>query len=131
MEKKQFIGVVAFILAALSLIFAIYCFSVNVSANGSYEENKSYGGDAYTGMQNASAQAANNALNAERTLCKLINTMTTVCGMGFVLVTVAGAAVGVHCFGLDKKIGALPKVSVTVTPAEPKDEVAPAEEVAE
>ena len=27
---------------------------------GSYEANRSYGGDAYTGMQNASAQAANN-----------------------------------------------------------------------
>ena len=33
-----------------------------------YETNKAYGGDAYTGMQQASAQAANNVLAMEETL---------------------------------------------------------------
>lgn len=35
---------------------------------GDYEGNKYYGGDAYTGMQQASAQAANNVLAMEETL---------------------------------------------------------------
>lgn len=35
---------------------------------GDYESNKYYGGDAYSGMQQASAQAANNVLAMEETL---------------------------------------------------------------
>ena len=35
---------------------------------GDYESNKYYGGDAYTGMQQASAQTANNVLAMEETL---------------------------------------------------------------
>lgn len=57
----------------LSIIFSIRCFNME---DGSYEPNATYGGDAYTGMQNASAQAANNIQD----LTKNVNQ-----GMGFML----------------------------------------------
>lgn len=47
------------ILGIAAIVLAIVVFSANV---GSYESNERYGGDAYTGMQQASAQAANNTM---------------------------------------------------------------------
>lgn len=44
---------------ALSLIFGLITMFKDV---GSYERSLSYGGDAYTGIQNAAAQSANNVL---------------------------------------------------------------------
>ncbi len=43
----------------LSVIFGIIMFAKYV---GGYESNSSYGGDAYTGIQNAAAQTANNVM---------------------------------------------------------------------
>ena len=43
----------------LAIILGIVSFGKDA---GSYESNLSYGGDAYTGIQNASAQAANNTM---------------------------------------------------------------------
>lgn len=57
--KKIFCGI-GVLVGVLSIILAIVCFCQSV---GSYEGSKSYGGDAYTGIQNASAQAANNIKN--------------------------------------------------------------------
>ena len=45
------------LVGVLAVILAIMCFG---KSTGYYEISQSYGGDAYTGIQNASAQAANN-----------------------------------------------------------------------
>ena len=45
------------VLALASFLAAILIFGMNT---GYYESNISYGGDAYTGIQNAAAQTANN-----------------------------------------------------------------------
>jgi hypothetical protein len=48
----------------LSGIISVVCgFIVATFSVGSYEWNSSYGGDAYTGIQNAAAQTANNVQN--------------------------------------------------------------------
>lgn len=44
----------------ISIIFSFVMLGMD---NGSYESNLAYGGDAYTGIQNASAQAANNIMD--------------------------------------------------------------------
>jgi len=49
----------------ISLIFSIIIFSMDT---GYFESSKMYGGEAYTGIQNAAAQTANNA----QALCKLL-----------------------------------------------------------
>ena len=54
--KKPF-GVMFLLIGIVSVILGMVSFSMET---GSYELNVSYGGDAYTGIQNAGAQAANN-----------------------------------------------------------------------
>ena len=58
----------------LSIIFGLITFMLDT---GSYESNKSYGGDAYTGIQNAAAQSANNIMY----MADILKT-----GMGFMLI---------------------------------------------
>ena len=57
MKKFNFIGIVAGI---LSIIFAIIIFGMEV---GNSERDIQYGGDAYTGIQNAAAQTARNVVH--------------------------------------------------------------------
>ena len=66
----------AFLLIGIAaVVFSIVMFSLDV---GSYESNQYYGGDAYTGIQQAAAQSANN-VQALAVIAKL--------GFGFVLLT--------------------------------------------
>ena len=52
-------------LGVLAIIFAMVVFSGGV---GYFESNETYGGDAYTGIQNAAAQAANNIMYVGETV---------------------------------------------------------------
>ena len=52
-------------LGVLAIIFAAVVFSGGV---GYYEANEAYGGDAYTGIQNAAAQSANNIMYVGETV---------------------------------------------------------------
>lgn len=63
--KKVLYGIVGLV----SSILGIVCFTMDT---GSYEMNLQYGGDAYTGIQNASAQAANN-----------VQDLAAICAFGF------------------------------------------------
>jgi len=62
----------------VSLILAIVCFSMDT---GGYENYERYGGDAYTGIQNAAAHTSNNILILQR----IVKT-----GFGSVLVVLGG-----------------------------------------
>lgn len=54
---KKLLKIFGIILGVLTIVLAFVVFSKGV---GYYESNMSYGGDAYTGIQNAAAQTANN-----------------------------------------------------------------------
>lgn len=54
---KKLSNIVGIISGMISIVFS---FVVKGMSIGYYEQNYTYGGDAYTGIQNASAQAANN-----------------------------------------------------------------------
>ena len=48
------------------IIAIVFAFNIKGMSIGSYESNEYYGGDAYTGIQQASAQAANNVQDLAR-----------------------------------------------------------------
>lgn len=56
---KKIVAVMFVVVGILSIILGICAYDM---PTGSYEYNESYGGDAYTGIQNAAAQGANNTI---------------------------------------------------------------------
>lgn len=65
MKAKKFFATLFLLTGILSVILS---FTVADSVSGGYEANITYGGDAYTGIQNAAAQSANNILALNSTL---------------------------------------------------------------
>ena len=70
----------------LSIIFSIRFFNME---DGSYEPNATYGGDAYTGMQNASAQAANNIQDLTKNVNKGMGYMLMIAGLTLISIGVS------------------------------------------
>ena len=68
MSSKKILANSFLFIAILALIFAIICFNADC---GDLESNKAYGGDAYTGIQNSSAQTANNIYYLNKNISKL------------------------------------------------------------
>lgn len=66
-------------LGIIAVILGIVCFCLD---SGSYEPNQYYGGDAYTGIQQAAAQSANNVMQLAK-ICKF--------GFGSILIVSGGA----------------------------------------
>lgn len=65
MKAKKFFTVLLLLTGLLSVILS---FSMDNYVGGSYETSITYGGDAYTGIQNAAAQTANNVLALSSTV---------------------------------------------------------------
>ncbi|MBO5418219.1 MAG: hypothetical protein J6A50_06440 [Clostridia bacterium] len=59
-SKKKVCMVLICILCVIGI--AVSILGITADCGGGYESNAYYGGDAYTGMQQASAQTANNVL---------------------------------------------------------------------
>ena len=71
-------------IGALSIIFAILCFVLNGEFGSCYYVGRQvYGGDAYTGIQNATATTANNIETLNESVETLANSIKI--GFGFVL----------------------------------------------
>lgn len=81
----KLLGVLFLLIAVLSLFFAFNCFGMY---SGGYESNETYGGDAYTGIQNAAAQTANNVQFLNQNI-------TTAFGYVFVLSAATFASIGI------------------------------------
>lgn len=73
------------ILGVVAIVVAIALFCVDV---GSYESNEYYGGDAYTGIQQAAAQAANNVLAVGKMIRLGIGGLLIVQGLVFLAASV-------------------------------------------
>ena len=69
------------VVGILAIILAIVCFSKDV---GNTSLGYSYGGDAYTGIQNAAAQTANNVLYLTRIVRFGFSSVLLVLGLGMV-----------------------------------------------
>ncbi len=96
MNNKKILALAFLFIAALSLIFSIVCFSMDTSrGNGSTEMNETYGGDAYTGIQNAAAQGATNTYYVNRNVQALAKCVKTAAGFAFIITAFTFAAIGV------------------------------------
>lgn len=101
LQKKNLFAYLLLALAVIALIFAIVCFSSETSyLYGSTKGNNQYGGDAYTGIQNAAAQTATNVYYLNRNVEILTSCIATVGGLFFLLVSFVFAVFGVKQLGL-------------------------------
>ena len=99
-DKKKLMAYICLAIAALCLIFAIVCFTMDADyARGSTESNSSYGGDAYTGIQNAAAQTATNVYYLNKNLSNFATCVVTMGGFFFVIVALGFGLVGVKELG--------------------------------
>ena len=57
--KKKYFSIAGIVAGAYSIIMSL---QVNGAETGYWESSMTYGGDAYTGIQNAAAQSANNII---------------------------------------------------------------------
>lgn len=70
-NKKNIFEIIFYVIGMISGVISIIGASaVNARGTGAYEAATSYGGDAYTGIQNAAAQTANNV----QSLARLVQT---------------------------------------------------------
>ena len=134
-DKKKLMAYICLAIAALSLIFAIVCFTMDVDyVRGSTESNSSYGGDAYTGIQNAAAQTATNVYYMNKNLSNFASCIVTMGGFFFVIVSRGFGVVGVKelgCFDAVAQAPAEAPVYETVAPAQeeaPVQDEVPAQE---
>lgn len=85
MTLRKVIAVLGILLGLASAILGI---SIYGMYDGSYEWSETYGGDAYTGIQNAAAQTANNV----EALADIANTgfgsILLIGGLGIILISV-------------------------------------------
>ena len=99
---KKLSNIVGIISGLISIVFS---FVVKGMSIGSYEWSYTYGGDAYTGIQNASAQAANNVQD----LADLVRT-----GI-FAFLLVFGLAL--ICFFLSRLVEKAPASENSISPS--------------
>lgn len=100
-NKKNLFSYICLAIALVSLIFAIVCFCTDTSyAFGSRESNATYGGDAYTGIQNAAAQTATNVYYLNKNIELLTSSVVLISGFFFLLVALCFTLTGVKSLGL-------------------------------
>ena len=83
-RSVKVVGIMFIVIAVVSLVFSFVCFSFGT---GGWESNNTYGGDAYTGIQNAAAQSANN-------IYKLNENVKIIAGMAFFINSLLFVALG-------------------------------------
>lgn len=72
-------GVILIVIGIVALVI-----SSNISIPGSTESKESYGGDAYTGIQNAAAQTATNVYQVGNGIEELYNQIMMFTGIAFI-----------------------------------------------
>ncbi len=97
---KKIINIIGILSGILSMVFGFICLSNRV---GTYVIDKSYGGDAYTGIQNAVADTANNIQTLSENL---------IFGFGALLIVIG---IAILCYFFVKLIEELEKDRVTTS----------------
>ena len=80
--NKKLLKIFGIILGVVTIVLAVIVLCKGV---GYYESNVSYGGDAYTGIQNAAAQAANNVMYVGEMIRFALGAQMLVMGLAMVL----------------------------------------------
>ena len=93
MNTKKILAICLIVIALLSIVFGVLSFIKSADNNRSYYTRKeTYGGDAYTGIQNAGANGANNTSYVEDAVHDMHDAVMF--GFGAVLI-IAGLFIGV------------------------------------
>ena len=103
---KKGSSVLLLIIAIVSVVLAIVCYSMD---DGATEYNSYYGGDAYTGIQQAAAQGARNGWYGNKILCFGFGSVLLIAG----LITAAVAVNGLTASGSDKLENAIAEKPVS------------------
>lgn len=85
MNLKKIAAILFVIVGILSICLAISAYDMST---GNYEYNESYGGDAYTGIQNAAAQGANNTIKVAEAITFASGSVLLVAGFAMIVVGV-------------------------------------------
>ncbi len=85
---KKLFGIALIIIGVLAIVFAFDCNRACQSDSelGAVVYSETYGGDAYTGMQNAAAKTANNVLKLTKTLTLNMGRLFLILGLTLVCV---------------------------------------------
>ena len=87
------------LIGILCIIFAIICYSYDDYSDFreyNYVSYLTYGGDAYTGMQNAAAATANNVQSLQNTICCLFYSLFDFGGYMFLIVGLLLIVTGIN-----------------------------------
>ncbi|MBQ3491564.1 MAG: hypothetical protein IJA74_03325 [Oscillospiraceae bacterium] len=76
--RRKALKTLFFIIGLLAIGAAIVVIRMDA---GFYESNYSYGGDAYTGIQNAAAQSANNVMSVGIMIRTAFSALLATCGL--------------------------------------------------
>ena len=137
--NKKGLALILIIIAFVAFVFSIICFAQDTSfSKGATESNISYGGDAYTGIQNAAAQGATNSYYTNKALEDTANLIKVIGGFFFLLVTAVCGLSALYVIGLidmildsvfnkPKAPAVAPVVPVVPAPEAPKAEETAAE----
>lgn len=89
MNKRVLGGLLMFV-AVVSIVFGVVCLCLQT---GNMEKTYEYNGDAYTGIQNAAAQTANNVVLLHQSVRMISGFFFILCGLvlGAVGIAVVGA----------------------------------------
>ncbi len=116
MTNRKILSIAFVVLAVVALVFAYMCFTTNTyMPSGDYESPKTYGGDAYTGIQQAAAQTSKNTYYLNQNISDLADIIVSISGYFFVLAGLTFAALAIAGFIPEKK--ARVKVAAPVTAA--------------
>ena len=135
--NKKGLALILLIIAFVALVFSVICFAQDTSfSKGATESNISYGGDAYTGIQNAAAQTATNVYYVNRNLQDFATMVKVIGGFFFLLVAVASGLSALYTIGLvdmllDQIFSKPAKPAAPVAPVVPAATVAPEAPAAE
>lgn len=84
---KFFKNHIKMLFGILIAVFGLVAFCLGLSSDyyGEYELSQTYGGDAYTGIQNAAAATANNVYHLGDTITEIYTGTMVALGLGMIL----------------------------------------------
>ena len=87
-QTQKKLAIVFLLIALLSFVFSIVCFAMETDQmwGTSNVPSQTYGGDAYTGIQNAAASTSNNTYRVGENISNLAKCITTISGFMFIIV---------------------------------------------
>ena len=121
MRKNKFLAIAFLFIAMVSVAFSIVCFALvgDVAMYGGTEPSNKYGADFYTDVQNAAAQAANNAYNIGFCIEVFAEHVMIIFGFFFIVTALTFFSLSMHSFFLRNSLeesvrGEAPSVLNTV-----------------